>query len=207
MTHQTPRTLTLAIAAMITLIFAATSFAIEAPKMDKKKAPATRIHNQSMQQVKIVKPDLEAKITRVSPRADGRIVIQGRIKNIGDGDFVCARNQAAGQVQLHLPALSGPSAWPILTERKFTRLNKGQSMNIQGIYTIADFIRWSGGNPSAGECPVELDMSFIVQVSLDPDILSDGNRQNDDADYGNNVDKKHCSAIHGVDSYITECPY
>lgn len=210
MKHLTPKNLTVFITLIFTIIFASQAFAIQRNAIDKKKhirATAAGIQNQTMQSVKIVKPDLEAKVLRVIPQPGGRILIIGKVKNIGDRDFICGPNQASAQVQVHLPHLSGARAWPILTDRKFTRLNKGTALQIRGTYTIEDFSRWAGTDLSAGECPVDLDISFIVQVSLDPDILSDSSRANDDADFSNNMDRKHCSDIRGVDSYVAECPY
>ncbi|MCP3874533.1 MAG: hypothetical protein GY699_15430 [Desulfobacteraceae bacterium] len=133
---------------------------LAAPPKKADRARTTIAPPSAAAAIKLPKPDLEAKVLRLSRGPGGKITVQGRIKNVGAGDFVSRSGQAAGQVMVHLPELSGPSAWPILSQVSITRLNRGQSINVRGVYTIPGFVRWGNGDLNSGECHKELNAKF-----------------------------------------------
>ena len=151
-------------------------------------------------------PDLRATIVSVIPQPDGRVIINGAITNIGLGDFISAPSSAEGQVVVLLNGVTGPASLVYLTTQPIPRLNRGQTIRIQGTYTIPDFADWGHVNLERGECAAQLNVDFIVWVTYDPDIMDDGNEDNDDSDWSNNEDRKHSMSMPNVRDYKAECP-
>ncbi len=92
-------------------------------------------------------------------------VIQGQVKNIGGADYVSRRNQQS----LYLHTLGSPRR---ITEWHFSRMNRGQVMNVHVPVRHA-----TGG---------EFTPSYELALDFDPDILIDGNPANDDCNIRNN---------------------
>ncbi|MCP3899453.1 MAG: hypothetical protein GY707_07060 [Desulfobacteraceae bacterium] len=150
-------------------------------------------------------PDLMASITNIIPGPTGVITVQGRITNIGSGDFISGRGQAAGQIVVHLNGVSGPASLLYLDNDPILRLNAHQSMNLTGTYRVPEFRGWGHETLEDGECEAELDVEFIVWVALDPDIMDDGNEDNDDCNYSNNETRRQSMTMPAVRDYKIPC--
>ena len=150
-------------------------------------------------------PDLMAEIIRITPGPGGAITIQGRITNIGSGDFISGAGQAAGQIVVSLIHGRGPSSLIYLDNDPITRLNSHRSINLQGTYRIPEFEGWGHESLEEGDCEAELAVEFIVWVAYDPDILMDGNDGNDDCDYSNNEVRRSSLRMPEVRDYKTHC--
>jgi hypothetical protein len=81
-------------------------------------------------------PDLRAELISATPLGDGRVQITGRITNIGGGNFVSGAGQAAAQIVLLLPHLTGPDSVPIIQSLPILRLNTRASMTISGSFRV-----------------------------------------------------------------------
>ncbi|MCK5097392.1 MAG: hypothetical protein KAR45_04775, partial [Desulfobacteraceae bacterium] len=150
-------------------------------------------------------PDLMARIISITPGPTGLITIQGRITNIGSGDFISGRGQAAGQIVVQLTEVRGPASLVYLDDDSITRLNAHQSMNLSGTYRVPEFRGWGHENLEEGDCEAELDVEFIVWVDLDPDINDDGNEDNDDCNYSNNETRRSSMTMPEVRDYKIPC--
>ncbi len=160
------------------------------------KKPVKKIHKKKFKK-KVVKkptpkgpgdPDLEARIISLTHRDDITIV-NGRVKNVGGGDFISGVGQAAAWVKVVLPHLSGPDAEPIVYSVPITRLNSGSTMVIRGTIRVKDyypdFLYWGPPHWDLGGCEARMNHRIVLCVSYDPDIHMDGNEQNDDGNHDN----------------------
>jgi hypothetical protein len=153
-------------------------------------------------------PDLRAELISAVPLGADQVRISGRITNVGGGDFVSDPSQAAAQVVLLLPHLSGPDSVPVIASVPISRLNQRQSMMITGTFDVLDyfpdFLRWGHASTNRNECEANMRVTFIVCVSYDPDIHYDSNDQNDDDNSGNDEERE--SAPTSRFRYIADCP-
>ncbi len=189
--------------------------AVQQTQIDTSKKPVTKVKGPAVMKKTTPPvpkgpgdPDLAAELISASPMGTDRIQIIGRITNIGGSDFVSGPNQAAGQIVLLLPHLSGPDSVPVIRNVPITRLNSGQSMTINASFAardyFPDFLHWGSSTRVANECPANIRATFIVWVSYDPDLHDDGNEQNDDGNHDNDEDR--AAAPVSRFGYMADCP-
>jgi len=151
-------------------------------------------------------PDLAAsRPTIVKSIVGGRAYLNltAKVTNIGGKDFISRPDQASARLIVKQYWLSGPAQYATIQAVPIARLNKGQAINLSGSYLVPNFQKWNCTTPlSPGECCRELEV--IVMVSYDPDILMDGNIDNDDCNYNNN----RCANVPANHvKYTVECPW
>lgn len=101
--------------------------------------------------------------------------ITGTITNIED-DFVSGSGQQA--ILLYERSLGTPPGNPgnEVARVNFTTLGAGETLTIS--YTRT----WNASSPAEGEFPPD----YRIVISYDPDLLIDGNEDNDDDNFANN---------------------
>lgn len=107
---------------------------------------------------------------------DNKAIIKviGTIKNVGTQNYVSRENQQGvnlSEVQSStFPNAVGPTK--VKVDRLFSTISAG------GIFQISYEMEWNKSN--------EFPPIFVLNVTYDPDITSDGNTSNDDTVYTNN---------------------
>ncbi len=133
----------------------------------------------------------------------GVLRITSTLKNVGARNYISRRNQQAFVIQAKNPAVSGPRAYETLAKREFPRLIKGASITLTATYEIPRLIEWGHRERRYGECQAE--RVILAYVSYDPDILMDGNPQNDDCN-GTGPAQVNNQRRYTV-RYMVECPW
>lgn len=102
-------------------------------------------------------------------QCSGLVRLTGRVKNIGKDNFSSSNGQ---QVIYLIKKPLGSTQETILAEVRFNELAAGQEL------TVTTVIRW--------DVAIEFQPEFILRIAYDPDILIDGNLNNDDGVSNNN---------------------
>ncbi len=119
-------------------------------------------------------PDLQVRVwvdarsVHQNPNHTYNFIIRGQLKNVGNADYVSRRNQQV--MFMHEVGRSHH-----ITDWHFSRLNRGQVMNVHIPVT---------NHPGGEFVP-----AYELALSFDPDIYQDGNRANDDRNRRNNQSK------------------
>lgn len=103
-----------------------------------------------------------------------KLMVQGIVKNIGGKDF----SSGAKQQQIQLWEVSTPSNRKMVKQIEFTSLRAGQEININ----------YERPALKPGD---EFPPNYEVLIVYDPDIFSDANTNNDDANMKNNKMSKN----------------
>lgn len=106
---------------------------------------------------------------------EGTATITGTIKNIGD-NFSSGTGQQT--IYLYERSLGTPTTQSgnLVATKRFTELANNETLEIS--YSRP----WNSSSPAEGEFAPE----FILEISYDPDLLLDSNKNNDDRNFDNN---------------------
>lgn len=157
----------------------------KAKEVDKSKVTTTP------PSITIVKPcdapDLAASISSVRHywnEAGAFVEITGMVKNVGGKNFISGPGQATAILQAKLSWGTGASSYT-LQSLPFTRLNVGAYISLSGRYKYdGNFCGWGCAELHGGQCR---DIEPVVKVEYDVHIREDGNLDNDDCRYTNNI--------------------
>jgi hypothetical protein len=144
-------------------------------------------------------PDLQAGQVRITTSPTGLITYRATITNRGASDFISGPGLAAGRIALWWITGTGWEGPPelIVADEEITRLNRNQTINLQGTYRPPGWVGWEDGNLRDGECVTGMAVHIDVRVDLDPDIKNDGNPDNDDINYSNNQYQSNLNPVPG----------
>ena len=113
------------------------------------------------------------------------LVVESDVSNQGSKDFISRPGQATARLVFKRSWLSGAAAYSPLPTIPITRLNKGMHFRLGGSFRLSDFQKLGCTAPlKPGECCREVQV--LGMISYDPDILMDGNVDNDDCNPNNN---------------------
>jgi len=115
----------------------------------------------------------------------GDVTITGTITNIGD-DFSSGVGQQ--NIRLYQKQLGAAEPGDLVASVSFQSLEAGESIQVS--YTRF----WNRSSPAEGEFPPD----YILLIDYDPDLLIDGNDNNDDSNTENDTLIKSGSAINDL---------
>lgn len=107
---------------------------------------------------------------------EGRVAVRGKVRNNRD-HFISGEGQQVAA--LYEQPIGGQAK--LLTKVNFHLMEAGE------IIDVATIINW--------DAAIEFPPDFILRIEYDPDILTDGNKQNDDRNSANNALIKSGSEI------------
>jgi hypothetical protein len=111
----------------------------------------------------------QAVMKRKIPPHRVEIAIRGVVQNIGNKDFSSGPNQQSVRLVQKTPGVSGEQ---VLITKKFKNLKSGKKITVEHVMT------WT---PS-----IEFPPDYYFRIDYDPDILIDGNANNDDVKMNDN---------------------
>lgn len=113
------------------------------------------------------------------------ICVESVVSNQGSKDFISNPGQAYAQLVFKQSWLSGAAAFSPLPKIPITRLNKGVGFRLGGSFRLSGYQKPGCTAPlKPSECCREVQV--LGTIAFDPDILMDGNVNNDDCNASNN---------------------
>jgi len=133
-------------------------------------------------------PDLAVSLPNITVQlinGEWWLCVESIVTNKGGKDFISNPGQAYAQLIFKQSWLSGAAALSPLPKIPITRLNKNTGIRLGGSFRLSGYQK-PGCTlpPKPGECCREVQV--LGMISYDPDILMDGNVNNDDCNAGNN---------------------
>jgi len=158
-----------------------------APEIDPRKIPAPT--DTDIMAYRCYGPDPAAyrinfKIIQRYSRFRGRVRISGIVKNIGMQAFHSDPRQASVCLYEFVLGMRGR----VVARRSLEDLAPNTTISL--VY----YRNWDSSSPAEGEFPP----NYVLLIAYDPDILSDGNPQNDDCNYKNNQLERSGSDINDL---------
>lgn len=116
---------------------------------------------------------LDFKLVRRDCEFSGLVRITGVVKNVGKGNFDSGRGQQSAALYQDGP--TGTASKTPVARVQFEDLAAGETVEVTYDRT------WNASSPNEGEFPP----TYRLQILWDPDILIDGNDNNDDTNPSN----------------------